>query len=557
MDQKIPIDLPDSLPVNSLEDSCQIYIQQLHNAAYLEASVDSSWVLNNEILVRLHLGNLYRWSYLDFSSIPGFIEDELTLHTIPDKLFSYQDMQDLFQRILEIAENQGYPFAAVHLDSVGIREEKIKAKIEIQLNDRIEIERIRIDGDLKLSDRYLRHLLDIDEGDLFAREKLMLIRDRLQTINFINYQKDPVVDFLGTGATLNLYLDKKNANRFDILLGLLPSPNENRRFQLTGNVNIDLANQFGAGEIFRFNYENLMPGTQNLDLTLNYPFIFGWPFGADLNFNLYKRDSNYIDIGYQTGIQYFLRNNNYFQFFLENLTTNLLTVDTNRVKQTRNLPRFLDVSQKLFGTAIHFEKLNYRLNPRSGYDLTFRISAGTKKIEKNNTIISLSDPQDPEFDFIELYNNLDLNSFQYKFAINLQKYLPLFKSSTLKLANSTALIGSGQALYDNELYRIGGTRTLRGFNEESIFASFYSVYTSEYRLIFNQNSNLFIFLDLAYIEKNTNLEKIVDRPMGMGTGLNLETRVGIFSISYALGSQRNRPLSFREGRIHFGMISQF
>ncbi len=557
MDQKIPIDLPDSLPINSLEDSCQIYLKQLHSAAYLEASVDSSWLFNNEILIRLHLGNAYRWSYLDFSSIPHFIEDELTLHIAPDKLFSYQDIQDLFQRILEIAENQGYPFAAVHLDSIGIREEKIKAKIEIQLNDRIEIERIRIDGDLKLSDRYLRHLLDIDEGDLFSREKLLLIRDKLQTINFINYQKDPVIDFLGTGATLNLYLDKKNANRFDILLGLLPSPNESRRFQLTGNVNIDLANQFGAGEIFRFNYENIMPGTQNLDLTLNYPFIFGWPFGADLNFNLYKRDSSYIDLGYQTGIQYFLRNNNYFQFFLENLNTNLLTVDTNRVKQTRILPRFLDVSQKLFGTAIHFEKLNYRLNPRSGYDLSFRISAGTKKIEKNNTIISLSDPQDPEFDFNDLYNNLDLNSFQYKFAINLQKYLPLFKSSTMKFSNSTALIGSGQPLYDNELYRIGGTRILRGFNEESIFASFYSVFTTEYRLIFNQNSNLFIFLDLAYIEKNTNLERIVDRPIGMGTGLNLETRVGIFSISYALGSQRNRPLSFREGRIHFGMISQF
>jgi outer membrane protein assembly factor BamA len=556
-EEPLPLELPDSLPLLSSRDSCLVYLQQLHEAAYLEAAVDSIWQSGDEIRILLHLGKPYRWSYLDFSAIPPVIQNEMTLHIPPDKLFSYAEIQDLFQRILQIAENQGYPFAAVHLDSIGIRQERIDAKIIVVLNERIEIERIRIDGDLKLSNRYLRHLLDIEEGDLFIRDKIMGIRDRLEVVSFLEYRQDPVVEFLGNGATLRLFLDRKNANRFDILLGLLPSQNENRRFQLTGNVNIDLANQFGAGEVLQFNYENLMPGTQRLDLNLNYPFIFDWPFGADLHFNLYKRDSSYIDVGYRTGLQYFIRGSNYFQFFLENQSTNILTVDTNQVRSTRRLPKFLDVRQKLLGTTLHFEKLNYRINPRRGYDLTFSISGGTKKIKKNNSILGLTDPGDPEFDFNDLYQEIDLNSFQYKLSVQLQKYFPLFQSSTLKLASTTALIGSGQALSDNELYRIGGTRLLRGFNEESVFASFYSVFTSEYRLLFNRNSNLFIFWDVAYTEKNTNLEKFADRLSGVGTGLNLETKVGIFSISYALGTRRNLPLSFRQGRIHFGMTSQF
>ena len=118
-------------------------------------------------------------------------------------------------------------------------------------------------------------------------------------------------------------------------------------------------------------------------------------------------------------------------------------------------------------------------------------------------------------------------------------------------------MSSGQKLFDNELYRIGGTKLLRGFNEESIFANFYNVLTTEYRMLFNQNSNLFVFCDLAYYEKNTVSSRIVDRPFGVGTGLNLETKVGIFSISYAIGSMRNQPFAFRQGRIHFGMLSQF
>ena len=48
-------------------------------------------------------------------------------------------------------------------------------------------------------------------------------RTRIQELNFIKPYKEPTVEFLGTGATLQFYLDKKNANQFDILLGLLPT----------------------------------------------------------------------------------------------------------------------------------------------------------------------------------------------------------------------------------------------------------------------------------------------------------------------------------------------
>lgn len=557
-DQKPEITLPDSLELESLSDTCAVILKELQRLAFLEASLDSIKRSSTEIRLFLHLGNKYRWSYLDLSAIPAHLQDQINVRIEEKKLYSHEEIQALFERLLTKAENIGYPFMAIRLDSIGINEGNIRAKVAVNTNERISIERVRVEGDLKLSSRFLTHLIGVQEGDLFSRDKIIKARERLVSVPFIKANKDPSIDFLGNGATINLFLDKKNANRFDILLGLLPTnDNETQKFRLTGNVDIDMANQFGAGEQFHMNYENLSPGTQNLSLALNYPFIFGWTFGADLQFDLYKRDSSYIDLGYEAGIQYFLRQDNYLQFFIENQRTNILTVDTNRIKQTRSLDQFLDITQNLFGVGYHAEKLDYRFNPRRGASLTVKARAGTKKIKKNNTIIGLKDQSDPEFNYDDLYKDIDLNSFQYKFNTNLEFYVPLFKSSTLKLANTSGWIGSGQALYNNELYRIGGARLLRGFNEQSIFASMYSIFTAEYRLLFNQNSNIFVFTDAGVYNQHTNLTKSSDTPFGVGTGLNLETKVGVFAISYAIGREKNSPFSFRNGRIHFGMISQF
>jgi outer membrane protein assembly factor BamA len=557
-EDKPEVILPDSLEVENLSDTCHAILSKLHGLAYLEASIDSVKRSSAEIELFLHLGRKYRWSYLDLSAIPPPLQDQIKINIEENKLYSHAEIQALFERILTKAENQGYPFMAIRLDSIDINEGNIRAQVAINPNERITIERVRIEGDLKLSSRFLTHLIGMEEGDLFSRDKIIKAKDRLISVPFIKTNKDPSIDFLGKGATLNLFLDKKNANRFDILLGLLPTTgNETQRFRLTGNVDIDMANQFGAGEKFHLNFENLSPGTQNLSLALNYPFIFGWSFGADLQFDLYKRDSSYIDLGYEAGIQYFLKQDNYLQFFIENQRTNILTVDTNRIKQTRTLDQFLDITQNLFGVEYHVEKLDYRFNPRRGAAMTLKARAGTKKIKKNATIISLTDQNDPEFNYDDLYKDIDLNSFQYKINTNVEFYVPLFKSSAIKLGNTSGWVGSGQALYNNELYRIGGARLLRGFNEQSIFASLYSIFTAEYRLLFNQNSNIFVFTDAGFYNQNTNLTKSSDTPFGVGTGLNLETKVGVFAISYAIGREKNSPFTFRNGRIHFGMVSQF
>lgn len=549
--------LPDSLPQKDLNDTLRSIVSLLHHDGHLEASIDSLKANENIFKIFLHIGPKYALGQLDISDIPTPLKGLPELNVEQKSRFNYKEIASLFDFILTYAENHGYPFATVRLDSIEMQNEIIKAKLEVNLNDTIHIESIDVRGDLKLKHRYLSHFLDMQAGELFSKEKVLSAPEQLSSLPYIDAYQSPTVDFLGNSALVHLHLNKKNANQFDILLGLLPSPDPNRRFQLTGNINIDMYNQFTAGERIHLNFENLQPGVQELEIDFNYPFIFDWPFGLDAHFDLYKRDSTYIDLGYHLGLQYLISGHNYLSFFTESDGTNLLNVDTSTIIQTKRLPQNIDVRRNLFGSEFHHEHLDYRPNPRKGHSMNIRASIGTKRVSKNLTITSLKDPSNENFDFNTLYDELELRSFQLRTNADVNIFLPLFQSSTILLSNKAGWIKSGESLFQNELYRIGGTKTLRGFNEEVIFANFYNISTVEYRLLIDRNSNIFTFFDFGYYDQHTTSNRISDRPYGFGLGLNLATKIGIFSISYAVGKDRNEALNFRNGRVHFGMVTQF
>jgi len=98
---------------------------------------------------------------------------------------------------------------------------------------------------------------------------------------------------------------------------------------------------------------------------------------------------------------------------------------------------------------------------------------------------------------------------------------------------------------------------LRGFDEESIYASSFSILTLEYRFILEQNSYLYVFGDGAWYENNEVSRYIQDTPFGFGAGISFETKAGIFSINYALGKQFSNPIELRSGKIHFGIVNYF
>jgi len=516
--------------------------RQLSSLSFLTNSADSIIVDSSNFVAYFHLGKQYKWTSLRTQTID---EGVLSKIGFRDKLynnkpFNQKQLHNFYEKVIAFYENNGYPFASIRLDSVVVKHNTLSGLVHIEKNNLYKIDSVIIKGTATVSDQYIKNYIRIKENDLYNESAVRKMSTRIKELPFVAEVQPPKIYFNEKNTKIVMLLKKKNASRFNGILGIVPD--ENGKVRLNGDVKLNLMNSFRKGEEIGFNWRAIQNNAQDLKLNLVYPFLLNSPFGLDYNFNLYKKDSTYIDIFNKIGVRYILKGNNYFSLFYHNKTSNLLT--QTGFSSLTVLPSFADISTQLYGIGVYNANLDYRLNPRKGYEIDIKGSLGNKKIRKNAQINE------------QLYDGLNLNSTLYTFNSDLALYIPLKKRSVIKLGVQTGYTFN-ENLFDNELLRIGGLKTLRGVDEEAIFASFYSIQTLEYRFLLEQNSFLYLFTDAAYYEKKTKDNFLSDRPYSFGLGISFETNAGIFSVSYAIGKQFDNPVQFRSAKIHFGFISFF
>ncbi len=537
---------------------------KLANLGYLTGSLDSLVTAQTKNSAYFSAGETFTWANL----IPGDIDEELLnrtgyrLNTLKGKPFHYGELVKMQEAALAAAENNGYPFAVVWLDSIEIKDNNsISAKLNVKKNLYVTFKGIEIQGeDVKISNRFLQNYLDIRAGEPYSLEKVKNVPKLLRDLPFLQETRSSKVSFRGSEATVNLFLKKKKASKFDFLLGFLPRSQETgSRLLLTVDGMFATRNLLGAGESIRLEFRQLKPETQRLDVEAGYPYIFGTSFGVDGDFSLYKRDSTFLDLEYDAGVSYLFDARHSLKAFWRGKRSFLLVIDEDNILDTRTLPENLDTELNDFGLEHRIERLDYRFNPRKGFSFTTRASAGFKSVKTNNSIINLEDPDDPEFRFASLYDSLDTRTVQYQIGTDWQWFVPLFPEGrgTFMLGNKTGAFIAPTPIFNNERFRIGGMKVLRGFDEESVNASLYSVFTAEYRILLGQNSYVHTFFDYGLVRSKTQTELVNDTPFGFGAGLNFDTRVGVFGITYAYGKQFDNPIDFRAAKIHFGYINYF
>lgn len=550
---------PDSLAALS---ALRTLLLELNSEAYLLASIDEVRQIDSTTLeAAIFLGPQVRWATLRNGNIPQNYWQQAGVRAsqFSDEQYDAQRLATLKDRLLQVFENNGYPFARIRLDSfVWKPPDQLAAQVFVDRGPFILFEELEMEGDVKISTAYLQNYLGIKPGTPYSREQVLKMRNRLQELPFLQEKQSPSITFWRDKALLTLYLEAKKASRFDFLLGVLPTDQfSGRRVLITGVLNAELQNQFGLGEEIRASFEQLRPGTQELELAFSYPYVLQLPFGVDANFNQYRRDSTYNDVIFDVGLRYLLEGGNYLRAFWNTTSSGLISFNETSVIQQRSLPEILDIRNLQFGLEYQLAKLDYRRNPRQGWALHLRGSIGFKNIEPNSNIIGLEDPSDPDFDFQTLYDTVTLQSTQYRGRLALSGFLPLFSATTLMGRVDAGYIGATEPVYRNEQYRIGGNQRLRGFDEESLFTTLYAIWTVEYRLLLDRNSFLYLFGDYAYTEDVTATNRMFDRPFGFGAGLSFDTQAGLFNISMAFGSQLSNPIDFRNPKLHFGYVSFF
>lgn len=547
---------------NEFERDKQLHdnLFKLYSNGYLTASFDSLVSDSNSMTAYLSAGKIYKWLYLKNGNIDegalssaGFREKLYT-----NKPFSFKNLMKLQERIITFLENNGYPFALVKLDSIKIEGEQIAAKLYVVKNRQIIIDSINVQGNIKITRKYLQNYLGVNPKEWYNESEVKNISKRIKEIPFLQEEKPMNVEFFDDKARINLFLKNKKASRFNFMIGFLPNNEQTNKLLITGEAMLLLHNSLGGGEVININWKKYQAYTQNLKVKFFYPYLPLLPFGVDFNFELYKKDTTYLDLIKDIGLQYSFTGNNYLKAFFHNKKSSLLTTDSIRIQSRKKLPDNIDISFNMYGLEYHVEKLDYRYNPKNGFDFKINAGAGIRKIFKNNKITSLKDEKGKSLEY--LYDSLKLRTVQYQGNYYFNYYLPFSSRSVLKLGTIGGAIISDQ-IFNNELYRIGGNQQMRGFDEEALFTSLYNILTIEYRFLIGENSYLYLFNDLGYLENNAlgfsqtySAHPFAD---GFGAGITFETKVGIFALSYALGTQQGNEIQVKSAKIHFGYVNYF
>jgi hypothetical protein len=533
-------------------------MSKLNKHGYLESSYQSFQKDSSKLRATIFIGKQWEWASLRNGNL-----DELILSRIgfreklySNKPFSSQEINRLMESVLQYCENNGFPFASVNLDSFQFRDNKLSAKIFLKKNILVTIDSISINGDAIISKTYLANYMGLRLPSVYKEDVVTRMNSRIRELPFITETKSPQVLFNNDHSSITLFLNKKNASRFDFILGVLPNNQTTGKLLVTGDGTLNLVNPFGRGENLFMHFSKLQTRTAQADITADYPYLFNMPFGIDGEFHLYKNDSLYVDIKEQFGFKFLFTGVNYFKLFFRNAATNILTFDSTQIINSKQLPLYLDSRTKYYGLEYQFENLDYRINPGNGWYLLLQSEVGSRKVKENAGITQLTDPGDLTFEFSSLYDSLESKETQFVFKAALDKYWQLTSRSIVKTSYKGSAIISNNIL-QNELFRIGGFKLLRGFDEESIYASQFHLLSAEYHYLLSRNSYFYLFFDGAYVLNETAVPEIADYPLGFGAGINFETRAGVFGLSYALGRQQNNPIEIRSAKLHFGYLNYF
>ena len=526
---------------------------------YPAASVDSTWVMDSLTThVLLYTGPRYKWVALTPVNIEANALDAAGYNQqwFLEKLFNIVQLQRLTQKLLKYYEDSGYPFASVYLDSIRLAGNNMNAQLKADKGVLYHVDSLRIIGKFKISKKFLQNFLLIPNGSSYNKEKLAQVDKKLLQLPYMVATQPSSVTMLGTGSILNLFLEPRRSNQVDVLIGLLPAAGQTGKMQVTADVNLNLKNQLSAGETFVLKWQQLQPKSPRLNLGFDYPYLFNSPFGLNFLFDLFKRDSNFIQVSAQLGTRYDMGLNQTGKLFVQWQNNSLLegAIDTNNIKAEKKLPPNIDVRSVNAGLSYEWANLNYKFNPRKGNEINITAVIGIKNIKKSNDILNI---KDPSFNYAGLYDSIKLRSYQMRIKADAAHYFPVGKSAAFKAAVKAGLYSS-PALFRNELFLLGGYKLMRGFDEESIYANWYSVFTAEYRYLTGLNSYFFIFADQGFVQNKYQQVNLKSSFTGVGLGMSYETKAGLLNVSFALGKRSDEKLNLRSAsKIHFGYINYF
>lgn len=462
--------------------------------------------------------------------------------TRPGRAYRPAALEADVEALLDRYERVGRPLAEVAVREVAWGaagpEPVVDITLAVEEGAGLRLAGLELEGGGRVSEAWAARAAGLRLGQPLVPYDPDAIQRRLEETGFFEEVGRPVLEVdADGGARLRLDVTPVPPGTFDLVLGYLPrtGPGEGG---LVGSGSLALLNPFGHGRELAVELERAPGRASTLDARVADPFVAGLPLRAALAFSGLQQDSTFSRQRFEAELGY------PFAPGLEGVVTvarEAVEPGVAGAALVDGRPRVASSSAFFGGVGVRYRDVDRPLNPRRGVRLSATVEQGGRRRAL------------PPDSFGVLPGRL----LQRRLSADARVYVPTLRRQLVALGLDARVLLSGApgeaafAYDEGDLFRFGGARSLRGYDEGRFRGHVVGRALAEYRLQLDRASFVFGFVDVGYVSRPATPVGTGRREWrpGYGAGLQYRTGIGVVTATYAL----NPEDGFAGGRVHAGV----
>ena len=499
----------DSISLNSEIVRISNYLK---NLGYFTNTIDKIEKEDKKYLVFFSLNNKVENAIIKINSDSEkyFENSKIKNNTISIEIIN---LETTLSNISKKLDEQGKSFSKVQLKNILIKDKTLFADLFINQSKKRIINTVIVKGYENFPKSYLKNYFNIKPNTIINQHKIKEVSKASISLPFIKEIKSPEILFTKDSTLLYLYFNKKQNNSFDGIVSF--ASKENGDVLFNGNIDLSLNNILDTGEKIELFWNSIGEEKQEFKLSTEIPFIFNSKLSPQISFSIYKQDSTFLSTKFDSKLFYNINPKTKFAFTYNSESSENLKSDlSNNIETFSNY--FLGFQFQYRTPKNDFflnDKFYLEINPTFGRRKTDNKSSNQFKIE---------------------------TSASYIWDLNLRN--SIYIKNKIGYLNSDSFI-------NNELFRIGGASSIRGFNEQSIFTNKYTYTNLEYRYLSSQKSYLYTITDIGIIN-NKNI-------IGFGIGYLFNTNNTQVNLSLSTGKENSQNIDFKSIKLSINWRNYF
>jgi outer membrane protein assembly factor BamA len=474
---------------------------------------------------------------LQLEGVRSFRNEDLesTLRTRVGEKFAPALLERDIASLLDRYEKSGYPFARVELGELQFSEKEttiaVSLVLKVEEGGLARIRDLRVEGNTTTKTGVIAREARVTEGEIFRGDQLANVKRRLERMQLFSSVSMPELFVNGDGSVgVSVKVAEGNPNRFDGVVGYAPAGGSSGGGTLTGLLDVQFRNILGTGRRLSAHWYRETESSQEIELHYREPWVASLPINAEAGLEQRKQDSTYV--------------RNTFSFSAELMATdefNLgVTIASERVLPTEGFGRSVSAESRTtsVGVSVLYDSRNDPITPTSGLRYRTEYQTGIKQIE--NSLVQVSSRR----------------SATQRLAFDIEYFSSPIKNQVLA-ASLCARDFRSDAVEQSDMFRLGGSNTLRGYREGQFLGSRVAWSSLEYRLLTGQRSFAFGFFDIGYVltpqRPEAGFVKQELSRIGYGVGIRLDTPLGLLGMSLAFGEGD----TFSTAKLHLRLINEF